>query len=470
MSDQIADLKRHLADLEKQLEEARARASQLQTELARKQHQLDLLIDLGAITAGTESAFKALDHVLQFICKHMDWPVGHVLLHDPHQSDHMISSEIWFSCLPEGIRDFQKASRRFRVQADSGLIGAALASGKPAWASQLEVAEPSARNKSAATHGLGHALACPIQVNQKTHAILEFYSKRPIPQDAATKETIRQFSVHLARLFELQHATEVRALYSEQLERNAEQLSRMAHIGSHDLQEPLRKIELFMTRLRQTDGGSLSERGRQSLEKMTAASTRMSALIRDLLELMYVATDQWTLSEVNLNLVLARIRDIRVRRELNPEDQLLTEPLPMIWSEPAVTQQVFEELIDNAIQYRGANRPLNIQVSHRDLEDEHFEIRVQDNGIGFQPEYAEQIFTPFQILKRNQSEQNTGVGLAICRRAIERLGGSLTAHSDGTNQGASFRIRLPQSVIVQNRESGAAPPLFRSSQQDEKPD
>lgn len=470
MPDQINSLNQRIATLEQQLADTQADAEQYRRELARRQRQLDLLTDLGTITTGTDQALEALEHVLRFICNYMDWPVGHVWLCDPHRHGHMASSEIWFNQLPNGIDDFQRASRQTTIDADSGFLGQALSTGQPVWAPQLAERDPSPRNTSAAQCGLCHALACPIGVTGGTAAILEFYSKTPIPESAGTKEIIRQLTVHLARLFELQQATTVRELYTEQLERNAEQLSRLAHIGSHDLQEPLRKIELFMTRLQRTDGAGLSKSGMESLNKITAASTRMSALIRDLLELVYVATDHWHLTEVDLDRMLGRIREVRTRRELAPEDEFEIDALPVLWAEPEVTRQVFEELIDNAIQYRSASRPLRIRVGYRKDDGDFNEISIEDNGIGFQPDYAELIFKPFQLLQRDESEQHTGVGLALCRRAIERLGGRLTARSEGPGTGACFTIRLPHTALAEDPAQNPAPPLFRASQPDATPD
>lgn len=477
MSEQIQDLIRKIAHLEEQLEAAQLERTQAHAiaiehtqELFQRQRQFDLLIEISTVTTGADNTQDALEGILRLICTYMRWPVGHVLLRDRQNSDKMVSSKIWFSNLMIATEDFQVISEQMIFDENNGLPGQSVRSDEPVWYSDIDQSETSIRGRAAAHCGLRYALALPVQVHGKTAAILEFFSEVPIGQDPITKEILKQSSEQLARVFELQQASRVRALYSDQLEKNAEQLSRIAHIGSHDLQEPLRKIELFMTRLRRTDSNSLSESGKQSLDRIGIASARMSTLIRDLLELVYIATDQWQLSEVDLGQVMDRIRAVRMRRTLTPGDEFVIDSLPVIWAEPEVTQQVIEELIDNAIQFRGPNRALSIAVRCDPGDDAFFEIRIEDNGIGFSPEYAEQIFTPFQFLQRSESEGHTGVGLALCRRAVERLGGSLTASSDGADTGACFTIRLPDSVVLRGLPRSASPDRLRSQPLDGTPD
>lgn len=456
MSDQEKNLIKRIAELETELENARrglANAHDIAIkhtrELFKRQRQSELLGQFASITANTESIDEAMRQALRLLCDYMNWPVAHFLLKSPHLAKKLASSDIWVNNLVLPIDDLQRLTREKLFDENSELPGAVIRSGQPCWWNDIDQL-PDLRASSAARCGLQHALALPIQVDGDTVAILEFFSQIPIETDTITKEIVTQASAQLARIFERKYVNEVRQLYAEQLEKNVEQLSRIAHIGSHDLQEPLRKIEIFMSRLQKSDAASLSRNGKESLDKIGIAARRMSALVRDLLELVYVATDHWDIVEVDLSSLVERIREVQTRRELGPDDAFIVESdLPCIWSEAETTAGLFEELLDNAVQFRAPDRPLQIQIEYGQADPGFFEISIRDNGIGFSPEYAEQIFKPFQLLSSSDSEERTGIGLALCRRTVERLGGTLTASSDGPQSGARFTIRLPNTAIVE---------------------
>ena len=234
-----------------------------------------------------------------------------------------------------------------------------------------------------------------------------------------------------------------------ELERSNQDLEAFASIASHDLQEPLRKIRAFGERLEAVCEGRLPEKGRDYLARMTAASARMQSLIISLLSLARVGTRAEAWSEVDLNTVVsgvvADVEDALSRTAAHVE----VGPLPSVPADPTQMRQLFQNLIVNALKFRGAAPPV-IRIGATAREQSHlpataragWQIIVADNGIGFDAKYAERIFQPFERLHGRDVYEGTGIGLALCRRIVQRHGGTITA--DATpGAGACFTIHLP---------------------------
>ncbi|NOU50609.1 GHKL domain-containing protein [Pseudoalteromonas sp. JBTF-M23] len=245
------------------------------------------------------------------------------------------------------------------------------------------------------------------------------------------------------------HALEV---YTEELNRSNRELEDFAFVASHDLQEPLRKIRAFADRLTNSCGEQLGDKGRDYLNRMNSAAVRMSTLISDLLELSRVTTRGKPFEEVNLNILIQKVtEDLEIAIE-ESQSTIVVHPLPVVVADASQLSQLFSNLISNAVKFRHAQRALIIEVTcestsapdHITLNNQGdwFKITVSDNGIGFATEYAEKIFTPFQRLHTRKEYAGTGIGLAVCRRIVERHGGQINATSQ-PDGGATFTILLP---------------------------
>jgi PAS domain S-box-containing protein len=244
---------------------------------------------------------------------------------------------------------------------------------------------------------------------------------------------------------------------SEELERSNRELQDFATIASHDLQEPLRKIRAFGDRLSEHSAGALDADASDYLRRMTNAAGRMQTLINDLLEYSQVTLRPEPLRPVDLGQVVSDVLSDLDERIRVSNGQVHAGPLPTILANPFQMRQLFQNLIANALKFHPEGVAPEVHIDAIPRADGRgskirrerisgWDIRVRDNGIGFDEKHAERIFAPFQRLHGRQAYEGTGMGLAICRRIVALLGGTITATSTG--EGATFLITLPRTVVV----------------------
>ncbi|HET6989822.1 MAG TPA: PAS domain S-box protein, partial [Bacteroidia bacterium] len=213
-------------------------------------------------------------------------------------------------------------------------------------------------------------------------------------------------------------------------ETNAE-LENFAYISSHDLQEPLRKIQSFGDRLQTKDAAVMSEEGKDYLARMMNASVRMQKLINDLLGFSRLTSHSQSYSKIDLNQVATEVMsDLEVSIAKN-NVKIQVDVLREVMGEPTQMRQLFQNLIANAIKFKKDKEDPVIHISSRDItiEERSFtEIRFEDNGIGFDEKYSDKIFSIFQRLDGRKYE-GSGIGLAICKKIALRHGGTITASS-----------------------------------------
>lgn len=232
------------------------------------------------------------------------------------------------------------------------------------------------------------------------------------------------------------------AVAKKMLESNRE-LQQFASVASHDLQEPLRKIQAFGEQLRSEHSRELSEEGRDYLQRLLGAADRMRTLINDLLTLSQVTTKARPMVPIDLTQVAHDVvTDLEVR-VAHSGGQVHVGVLPTIEADPLQMRQLLQNLIGNALKFHRAGEAPVVNISGTILSDrDKCEIRVEDNGIGFDVKYLSRIFAPFQRLHTRQQYEGSGMGLAICRKIVERHRGTITATSV-LGQGATFIIKLP---------------------------
>ncbi|MDO6507768.1 ATP-binding protein [Colwellia sp. 4_MG-2023] len=247
-------------------------------------------------------------------------------------------------------------------------------------------------------------------------------------------------------------------IYSEELARSNRELEDFAFVASHDLQEPLRKIRAFGDRLSSNYNEVIDERGLDFIERMRNAAERMSNLISDLLEYSRINTRGKAFAAVPLTQIITDvIDDLEVSIE---ESSAIIEyqDLPEINGDISQLNQLFLNLLSNAIKFRQENKipKINISHSHESVFDSILNadilwniITVRDNGIGFDQEFEDKIFVPFQRLHARSAYKGTGIGLAVCRRIVERHGGTIDVRSE-IGKGTCFTIRIPQNYIAPN--------------------
>jgi signal transduction histidine kinase len=246
------------------------------------------------------------------------------------------------------------------------------------------------------------------------------------------------------------HAEQALARAVEQLEARNRELQEFAYVASHDLQEPLRKIRSFANLLVGDYGALLDDQGRAYLNRMEQAAARMSSLIRDLLDYSRVATQGHHFQRIALEpLVTAVLLDLEVLVS-DTEGRVEVGPLPEIVADPTQMRQLFQNLIGNALKFHRSGVPPQVKITATPDSmpgaRQAYRLEVADNGVGFEPKYADRIFMPFQRLHTRERFAGTGIGLAICRRIVERHDGVLTATST-PDQGSTFSILLPADPL-----------------------
>jgi len=248
---------------------------------------------------------------------------------------------------------------------------------------------------------------------------------------------------------ESKRAEETLARQTEELARSNAELEQFAYVASHDLQEPLRKIQAFGDRLETKYGEVLTDEGSDYLQRMRNAAERMQTLINRLLAFSRVTSGAEPFGSVNLAEVAEGVlADLAVRIE-RTGGRVEVGDMPIIDADPMQMRQLLQNLIDNGLKFHKEEEAPVVKV-YAELLDEVCQIIVEDNGIGFDEKHLDRIFTIFQRLHGRSEYEGTGVGLAICRKIAERHGGSITAKSE-PGEGATFIVTLPVKQDVKRQ-------------------
>jgi PAS domain S-box-containing protein len=244
---------------------------------------------------------------------------------------------------------------------------------------------------------------------------------RDISQRKETEEQLRQFAADL--------------------ERSNQELEQFAYVASHDMQEPLRKIQAFGDRLKSRAGDHLDEQSRDYLERMQNAASRMQTLMQDLLAYSRVTSRAAPFAPVDLNVVVRDVLDDIETQIERTKGRVEVGDLPTLDADAGQMRQLFQNLISNALKFHHERvAPLVKVDSARDGVA--CTITICDNGIGFDDRYAERIFGVFERLHGRGEYDGTGIGLAICRKIVEHHGGTIAARST-PGEGATFTMILP---------------------------
>lgn len=226
-----------------------------------------------------------------------------------------------------------------------------------------------------------------------------------------------------------------------ELKRSNEDLQQFAYVCSHDLQEPLRVISNYTQLLDRRYRGKLDENADDFIEFITDATSRMQILINDLLVYSRVQTRAQQMREADCSFVVEKAM-ANLKLAINENDAKITivdEPLPTVLGDDSQLIQLFQNLLGNAIKFRSQEPPV-IKISTEEKPDSWI-FRIEDNGIGFEMKYAQRIFVIFQRLHPKESYPGSGIGLAVCKKIVERHGGDMTVNSE-PGLGTTFEFSL----------------------------
>ena len=274
---------------------------------------------------------------------------------------------------------------------------------------------------------------------------------RPVSHITGALAGLLLVSIDITERIRAEDAVEKR---SEELARSNAELEQFAYVASHDLQEPLRSLVGFTSLLERRYRSVLEETGSAYITRIVNAATRMQQLINDLLTYSRVgrgtegfdASDCGSLLDLELESLRASIQKsgAHVTRDV----------LPTLNSHPALIGQIFRNLVSNAIKFR-AQEPPRIHVSASQTNSD-WVFAIRDNGIGIEPQYADRIFSIFQRLHTREEYPGTGIGLSVCKKAVEQLGGRIWVESE-YGKGSTFSFTIPVSKYEGSIETSAPP-------------
>lgn len=236
-------------------------------------------------------------------------------------------------------------------------------------------------------------------------------------------------------------AEEKLTLTLKDLKRSNEELERFAYVASHDLQEPLRKVKSFTELFANKYKGSLDEKADRYIHYIVDGAERMQILINDILSFSRITTRGKAFEETNLQHILTVTLNNLSRMIEEHRATITYDKLPTVIADDSQMLQVFQNLIHNAIKFSGKEDP-QIHISAKETS-RFWKISVQDNGIGIESEYFDKIFVIFQRLHTRKEYSGTGIGLAICKKIIDRHGGEMWVESQ-EGKGSTFYFTLPK--------------------------
>ena len=248
-----------------------------------------------------------------------------------------------------------------------------------------------------------------------------------------------------------QGAAEIVQIAKELAAKNCElnlvnqQLESFAYTVSHDLQEPLRSINLFSQLLQEEYQEELEPQAQEYLGYIIGSATRMQTLVRDILAYSRVGTSTQTKLNVDLNRLLETVQIDLQGTIQETKAKIIVEDLPTVLVNPTEISQLFRNLISNSIKFK-SDRQAQIKITAL-LQDNQWLITVEDNGIGIESEYQKIVFQPFKRLHSQEQYSGSGIGLAICQKIVERHQGYIGVQSQ-PGKGSTFYFTLPKSPTI----------------------
>ena len=298
------------------------------------------------------------------------------------------------------------------------------------------------------------------------------------PLDLAVSETVlgegedrrRVFTGIVRDISDRKRSEQALARQAEDLARSNVELERFAYVASHDLQEPMRTVRSFAQLLQRRCAAQLTGDALEYLQFITNGVQRMQTLINDLLAYSRVTSQGGAFGPADCAQILAMVLEsLQATIQAQAADVTVEMPMPVVVGDATQLGQVFQNLIANAIKFRHPDRPPRVRVAAVESQTE-WEFAVRDNGIGIAAEYFERIFIIFQRLHTIEEYGGTGIGLAICKKIVERHGGRIWVASE-VGEGATFHFTIPKKTRgPYEREQALGDPAGRGQPRGRAPD
>jgi PAS domain S-box-containing protein len=398
-----------------------------------------------------DSLADAVRGIMQVMCERLDWACAARWSLDETQNRlHCI--ETW-SVDDPAVRAFLEVSgRETFVPGTSGLIRRVLATGNSVWVADVTEKPDFLRGPLAKSCGLHGAFALPVLMGEKVLGAIEFFSREPRHPDKwllqITVSVGRQIGQLMARRQaeeDARNAHEELEVKARELERSNEELQQFAYVASHDLQEPLRMVSSYTQLLKRRYSDRFDGDAKEFMDFIVDGAARMKQLIEDLLAYSRVGTRGRELSRTDSGVALEKaLVNLRVAQEASGAE-VTHDDMPEVVADGAQLTQVFQNLIGNAMKFRTEEKP-RIHVS-AETRERVWVFGVRDNGIGLDAQYADRIFMMFQRLHNKAEYPGTGIGLAICKKIVERHGGRIWVESQ-PGKGSTFGFTIARPPVA----------------------
>jgi PAS domain S-box-containing protein len=384
--------------------------------------------------------------LLAAIGESMDWIYGE--LWRVSDDDRLRVSAIWEQPGTEH-ENFVALTREVSFERGIGLPGTVWDRGEPVWVDDVTSGAIFYRGPSAEREGLRTAIGLPVFHRGRVIGVISYFSPdiaRPDRELTVMMASIGSRVGEFLRRMEAERELAETAAELEQrnteLARSNADLEQFAYVASHDLSEPLRMVAGFVGLLARRYEGRLDDDADEFIGYAVEGVSRMRLLIDDLLAYSRVGRREQELGAVDTAEVLGRVRRVLEPAIAAAGAEIVVGTLPVVRADETQVGQLFQNLLSNALKFRGSDAPVVHLGAERDGDWWRFSIR--DNGIGIEPRHADRIFKVFQRLNAREDYEGTGIGLAICQRIVDRHGGRLWLQgwSDG-HRGAEFRFTLP---------------------------
>ena len=354
-----------------------------------------------------------------------------------------------------GASDFLTRRQATTLAKGQGIPGHVWQTALPVWLEEITNAADLPQADSVAKSGFQSALGFPLAGGKELLGVLEFFSHKSQPRDGAVLRVLAAVGTQMNLLMERAGAEEQLRKTSAELQRSNTDLQQFAYIASHDLFEPLRMITSYLQLLEERSSSKLDPQSREFVGFAIDGARRMNALIHDLLAYARVDLRGRAFEPVDCQQAFAgAIANLKVAIE-ESSTTISHSPLPTVWGDEVQLRQVFQNLIGNAIKFRGQQKPqISVDAQRR---NEEWLFCVADNGIGIDPKDFERIFVIFRRLHTREQYAGTGMGLAICKKIIERHGGRIWVQSS-PGAGTVFYFTLP----IFNEERASANPSLKA--------
>jgi PAS domain S-box-containing protein len=389
---------------------------------------------------------EVMPRVIQKVCETLDYAYGARRVFDiEHGVLHTMES--WSD--PTLVSDeFLRTSMQSVASRGGGLNRQVWLTSSPVWLAELAQEKTLRRREAALRSGLRSAFAVPILVGGGFYGVMEFCAREVRARDERVIEIaetiakqVGQFIGRKQAELALREANAELTRKAQELVRSNSELEQFAYVASHDLQEPLRMVSSYTQLILRRYGDRLDGDAKEFMDFIVDGATRMKRLIEDLLAYSRVGTRGKELQPTDCETALKKALT-NLRAAIEESHAVVThDPLPTVAADDVQLVQLFQNLVGNAIKFRNHEAP-RVHVSAEE-QTESWIFGVKDNGIGIDPQYFDRIFMVFQCLHAKGEYPGTGIGLAICKKVLERHGGRIWVESE-PGKGSKFCFALPK--------------------------